>query len=281
MSSALRNFAKSIPLLPPIVRAARRARRANLKPDFSGLSPLRFDGVEGLLIRLLSKRILWKVKNDWVKSDHPPHFSYNNYQGFILSFFEKTVGPYPNYRGFLSSQMISEGDKVLDISCGDGYFTKRFFAPLASRVDGIDIEPDAIAQANKYNADPNVRFYVTDAVEGKFPDTGYDVIVWDGGIAHFSKETNENMVVKIKAALKPGAIFCGSETLGSDGSEDHLQRWDTLEEVATMFRPHFKFVDLYETEYFYNLEKTGRRGEFYWRCSDTEAKLEAAKFRRF
>lgn len=277
--SAIRSLAKSIPGLPPLVRAARKAR--SVRPDWAKLSPYRFDWLEDALVAAFSKRILWKIQNDWVKSDHPPHFSYNNYQGFILSFFKNTVGPFPNYRGFFSSQMIEEGDKVLDISCGDGYFTKRYFAPKASRVDGIDIEDDAIAQAKKYNADPNVRFHVIDAVNGAFPDSGYDVIVWDGGIAHFSRETNQHMVAKIKAAMKPNGVFCGSETLGSDGSEDHLQRWDTLEEVAAMFRPHFKYVDLIASDYFYNLDKTGRRGEFYWRCSDVDTRLEAAKFKRF
>lgn len=249
--------------------------------DLRQLSLYRFDVVETLLVDLLSSRIRWKIWNDWQRTHHPPHFSYNNYGAFILAFFRNTVGPYSFYRGFLSFQMIRDGDKVLDISCGDGFFSKRYLATNASRVDAIDIEPDAIVAARKYNDDPKVRFYQIDAVTQPFPDTGYDVVVWDGGIAHFAKETNEAMIAKIKAHLKPDGVFCGSETLGFDGSEDHLQRWDTVEEVAAMLKPHFKHVDVLATDYFYNLAKTARRGEFYWRCADSLRSLDSAAWKRF
>lgn len=245
------------------------------------LSLYRFDALESVLIKLLSDRILWKIWNDWKRPAHPPHFSYNNYGAFILALFQNTVGPYPFYRGFLCFQMVRDGDKVLDISCGDGFFSKRFFAPNASRVDAIDIESDAIAQARKYNSDPKVHHYRIDAVNEGFPDTDYDVVIWDGGIAHFEKKTNDAMVAKIKAHLKPGGVFCGSETLGFDGSEDHLQRWDTVEEVAAMFKPHFKHVDVLTTEYFYDLARTARRGEFYWRCADQLDALDSAAWKRF
>ena len=134
--------------------------------------------------------------------------------------------------------------------------------------------------ARQYNADPKVTFYAQDAITQPFPGSGYDVIVWDGGIAHFPPGTNEGMVAKIRAALKPGGLFVGSESLGFDGSEDHLQRWMDEGEVRAMLEPHFRFVEVHTDEYFYNIDRTGRRGEFYWRCSDDEAALNSLTWRR-
>ena len=235
---------------------------------------------ERLLVAQLHRHISARIYLDWVAGDHPPHHSYNNYGAFALAFDPKTIGPYGYYRGFFSSLVVRDGDKVLDISCGDGFFSKRFFGVKASHVDAIDIERDAIDMALRYNADPKVSFFVRDAVEDPFPSNDYDVVIWDGGIAHFAPGTTEGMFKKIKAAMRPGGVFAGSETLGFDGSEDHLQRWDTLEEVRAMLAPNFRYVELYETEYFYNRDRTGRRGEFYWRCSDDAAALNVAAWQR-
>src|ERR1700730_11932668 len=159
----------------------------------------------------------------------------------------ETVGAFPFLRGFLAMMAVEEGDKVLDISCRDGFFSKRFFSTKASHVDAFDVETYAIEMANRYNADPRVSYSVRDAITDPFPSNDYDVIIWDGGIAHFPPGTNDLMMPKIRAALKQGGLFVGSESLGFDGSEDHLQRWTDESEVRAMLSSHFKFVEVYTT----------------------------------
>jgi 2-polyprenyl-3-methyl-5-hydroxy-6-metoxy-1,4-benzoquinol methylase len=267
--------------LRPLVNAAHNVKI--LLPSasfFSCFDPLSSDAAERLMTRLLKRRIDKRVRREWVNAKAPPHHSFNNYGAFRLAMLPATVGAFPFLRGFFAMMAVNEGDKVLDISCGDGFFSKRFFSTKATHVDAFDIETYAIEMANRYNADPKVSYFVRDAIADPFPSDGYDVVIWDGGIAHFPPGTNDLMMAKIRTALKPGGLFVGSESLGFDGSEDHLQRWMHEGEVRAMLSPYFKFVEVYTTSYFYNLERTGSRGEFYWRCSDSEAALDSLRWIR-
>lgn len=58
---------------------------------------------------------------------------------------------------------------MLDIGCGDGLFTKRFFASGAAQVDGIDIEPSAIETARAGKAAPDITYHLLDATSDPFP----------------------------------------------------------------------------------------------------------------
>ena len=146
---------------------------------------------------------------DWEFSKIPPHF-YNHRIGMSqLTFGEKVYGPYTYYRGFFASQVIQEGDTLLDIGCGDGFFTKRFFSIKCNHIDGVDIEPSAIHSALRNNGAENIKYHLLDAVAKDFPEREYNVIVWDGAIGHFSPKTLETMLQKIKAALSQDGIFAG------------------------------------------------------------------------
>jgi ubiquinone/menaquinone biosynthesis C-methylase UbiE len=71
------------------------------------------------------------------------------------------------------------GKRVLDLGCGDGRFALGL-APLASTVDGLDPDPEAIAAAKK-NARVaevrNARFAVGAAQRLPYPDEAFDVVI--------------------------------------------------------------------------------------------------------
>jgi len=74
---------------------------------------------------------------------------------------------------------LMRGRRVLDLGCGDGRFALGV-APIASTVDGLDPDPEAIAAAKK-NAGTagigNVRFAVGAAQDLPYPDEVFEVVI--------------------------------------------------------------------------------------------------------
>jgi SAM-dependent methyltransferase len=232
---------------------------------------------EKLLVTLLGQyyksrsRYQWK----WAAADQVPHFFDQRLGFFDFGFGEGTFGPYPYYRGFLNSEVIRPGDILLDIGCGDGFFTRRFLAPRCSSIDAVDIEPSAIETAQALNGGPNIIYHLLDAAVQPFPRDRYDVVVWDGALGHFRPETTAGMLGKISAAIGDGGIFVGSESLGREGT-DHLQVFDSLESLRTIFTSHFKLVALREEEY--AIPGGFLRKEAYWRCAQDPVRLRRGQW---
>jgi ubiquinone/menaquinone biosynthesis C-methylase UbiE len=56
---------------------------------------------------------------------------------------------------------IKEGERVLDIACGNGFFSEAF-TKLGAQVTGVDIAHELIADAKK-NTDKNIKYHVASA----------------------------------------------------------------------------------------------------------------------
>lgn len=244
-----------------------RRRTAFYSEGIIGGGPRR----EQFLLRLLRRHYDAQFRRDWQLSDEEPHFFSHRIGLFKLAFGDEAIGPYAYSRGFYSAEVVREGDRLLDIGCGDGFFTKGFLSVRCSKVDAVDVEPSAIHVARKNNSAPNITYYLLDAVKEPFPSAKYDVIVWDGALGHFSPETTHIMLDKIVSHLAPDGIFVGSESLGHEGT-DHLQFFESLEVLREIFSRHFQHVELRSIEY--------RPGDFvrreaFWRCSQTRDRLES------
>jgi SAM-dependent methyltransferase len=227
---------------------------------------------ERALIWLLGRHYDSLFRRQWVLAAEPPHFFDHRLDGFAL--VGRGAAPLPFYRAYFATELLRETDAVLDIGCGDGYFTSRFFAPHCAAVDGIDIEASAIDHANAVNPASNVRFVRADAVQAPFPRDRYDVVVWDGAIGHFPPDTTGRMLEKIRDALAPDGVFAGSESLGDEEGDDHLQFFATTETLAAVLQPYFAHVAVRELHYRL-LDGTLRR-EAFWRCAQDPARLRAA-----
>jgi SAM-dependent methyltransferase len=201
-----------------------------------------------------------------------PHFTIHSGSLFGLLNGELGKGIYTFTRAFLSAEIIGEGDYVLDIGCGDGGLTKRFYAPRAAHVDAIDIETSAIEYAAKYNPASNISYHQLDAVADPFPRSTYDLIVFDGAIGHFTREGSAAVLKKISSALGPGGVFCGSESIGVE-QQDHLQIFSTPDALRSLLQEQFKHVRLKQQEYPIELLPNARL-EAYWRCSNADGRLD-------
>lgn len=74
---------------------------------------------------------------------------------------------------------LVRGKRVLDLGCGDGRFALGV-APLASSVDGLDPDSDAIERARsnaRKEGARNVRFKVGAAQDLPYPDAAFDVVI--------------------------------------------------------------------------------------------------------
>ena len=172
--------------------------------------------------------------------------------------------------------VIRAGDALLDIGCGDGFFTRRFFAARAAQIDAIDIEPSAIATAQAAHSAPNIAYRLLDATASAFPRPRYDVVVWDGALGHFDPATTASMLDKIQQVLSGGGVFVGSQSLGREG-HDHLQFFDSLADLHRLLSRSFTHVRLREIEY--RLRDGLLRREAFWRCTDDERRLQDSQWR--
>jgi SAM-dependent methyltransferase len=195
-----------------------------------------------------------------------------------FAFSERTYGCYSYYRGFYSSEVVQANDSLLDIGCGDGFFTKRFLSAKCKHVDGIDIEPSAIECAKKNNSAENIKYHLLDAVAVNFPEKDYDVIVWDGAIGHFSPGTLDMVLAKIADALSEDGVFVGSESLGQEGS-DHLTQFNSLDDLGNLFSKYFRYVEISSQDY--EIHGNFLRQEAYWRCANQSDRLQNLTWKKY
>jgi SAM-dependent methyltransferase len=234
-------------------------------------------GRERLLVGLLGSYYTSRFRRDWLLSRDLPHFFNQRITFFNFAFTGNCRGPFALSRGFYASEVVREGDRVLDIGCGDGFFTRRFLAERAAAVDALDVEPSAITAAERYNPCPKVRYYLRDAVDQPFPATRYDVIVWDGAIGHFPPDVLGTMLRKIADSLAPDGVFVGSESLGMEG-HDHLQYFETLDDLRSVFARYFPCVALREQSYRIGHGGDAVRREAYWRCAHLPDRLRECRW---
>jgi len=250
-----------------------RRRFLYLKERIVGGGPVR----EALLVKLLKHHYASLFRRQWQLGEEEPHFFSHRMGLFQFTYGEQAIGPFAYYRGFFDSELIRAGDRILDIGCGDAFFTKRFLSPRCAHIDAVDIEPSAIEAARTYNSAPNIKYHLLDAVAEPFPLERYDVIVWDGALGHFPSEATEIMLQKIVSSLTPEGIFLGSESLGVEGA-DHLQFFHTLDDMAAVFTPYFKYVALREVSYPIGPDNFWRR-EGFWRCAASPERLQASQWK--
>lgn len=231
---------------------------------------------EALLVKLLRHHYASTFRRQWQLGEEEPHFFSHQMGLFEFIHSEKVQGPYAYYRGFFNSEVIGKGDRLLDIGCGDGFFTKRFFSEQCSHIDAVDIEPSAIEAAQARNSAPNITYHLSNAVTEPFPAEEYDVIVWDGALGHFSPDTTHHMLQKIADHLAPGGIFVGSESLGLEGS-DHLQFFHSLEDLHALFKPYFKYTELRSVNYKIGADDFLRQ-EGFWRCANDPKRLQDCRW---
>jgi len=97
------------------------------------------------------------------------------------------------------SQWLHDGDEVLELGCGTGYFTQELVARKI-HLTAIDISPELIAEAQKRVRSASVDFAVQNAFQMTFENERFDAVVGSSVLHHLEIE---KAVIEIFRVLKP------------------------------------------------------------------------------
>jgi len=96
-----------------------------------------------------------------------------------------------------------EGDAILDIGCGEGFFGSQVGGPTRLYV-GLDTEPESLLDA-KSRIKSSESFFVVSTIRNiPFPPNSFDKIACLEVLEHLSEKTLRQGVAEIKRVLKPG-----------------------------------------------------------------------------
>lgn len=201
-----------------------------------------------------------------------------------LALYEQQRWGHNNYYfSFLLNQLPSSGQKVLEIGCGTGEFS-RILADQGWQVCAIDLSPNMIEIARSKSSS-NIDFQVADVLHWGFPIEEFDAIVSIATLHHVPLEL---LLPKFKSALKLGGKLIVLDLVESEGI-DRLRdiiavplNWvyenlrnrgiERSREAIKAMREHLatdKYLTLSQAKKIYSrfLENVHIRRHLFWRYS--------------
>lgn len=152
------------------------------------------------------------------------------------------------YRAILD---LAAGKTVLDAASGAGYGS-RILAERAGLVCGLEIDPEAVAQARERYGDANLFFVQGSVSFLPFPAGTFDLIVSLETIEHLPEETQRQFLGEIKRVLKDAGVLVMStpdrriySDLPAYHNEFHLKEF-YREEFAAFLGGGFRHVEFLE-----------------------------------
>ncbi len=107
---------------------------------------------------------------------------------------------------FIDLAKVKKGDKVLEIGCGTGLFTRKFYEATKADITAIDISEDLLDEARKLL--PNANFMVDDAMKLSFADNTFEVVFGSSVLHHLEFDASLNEIMRV---LKPGGRMIFAE----------------------------------------------------------------------
>lgn len=100
---------------------------------------------------------------------------------------------------------IRQGERVLDVGCGNGSLTCDMAEKAGAHVVGIDIDAACIRAARANHAHPNITYYEGDALHDLPEGERFDVIVLSNVLEHL--EPRVDFLRRLAARYQPRAIL--------------------------------------------------------------------------
>ncbi|MDD5746149.1 MAG: class I SAM-dependent methyltransferase [Candidatus Omnitrophica bacterium] len=112
---------------------------------------------------------------------------------------------YEHWQRYAFATLFASGKTVLDLACGEGYGSYTL-AAKAGQVVGMDVDPAAIAHAQRYYSKANLSFLAGSVLAVPLAGEAiFDVIVCFEAIEHVDEQ--EQLLKEVKRLLKKDGVF--------------------------------------------------------------------------
>ncbi len=155
-------------------------------------------------------------------------------------------------RGVFNNFFVQMNARVLELCCGDGFYTSRFYAERAESIVAVDHNSTAIRHAKKYYRRSNIEFRCLDILLN-FPKGSYQNIICDSALDYIPKDALEPLIVNIRLALGSKGLFSGSTVINQSDPSSlfHKERafFGSAEDLKQFLEKFFKNVVVLTTRF--------------------------------
>jgi len=225
-------------------------------------------------ILVLLFEIECKISKYWVASAHKRLHLAEWYIPPVPEFFDHHIDLFYQWlhsrsafwieRGIFNALALKRGGNVLELCCGDGFYTRNVYSKLVRNIIAVDYNKDAINKAKTKNSADNIIYKLAD-IRSDMPDGKYDNIIWDAAMEHFNEQEIHKILQDIKNRLTDGGILSGYTIKEREDHkkslEHHEREFKSKKDLLSFFKPYFKNIIVFETIY-------PERHNFYFWCSD-------------
>ena len=172
-------------------------------------------------------------------------------------------------RGIFGLLAMKPGCRQLDLCCGEGFYTHRFYSGRAGSIVAMDYDRAAIAKARRRFKATNIDYRCGD-IRKDMPKGPFDNITWDAGIEYFTPTEITGILAAIKARLALGGIlsgYCIPDPSASPGSLDDGRKFAAAspETLGELLHDVFGNVSILRTVH---ADQFGERTNCYFFASD-------------
>lgn len=184
---------------------------------------------------------------EWGSID-PPEWA-DHYTDFYTS-LSQSGSPFFLERGIFSAAVIRPGGRVLDLCCGDGFFSRWFYAERAAEVVAVDHSVGALRYARQLNALPNITYRWCD-ISTALPTGLFANVIWDATIQYFTPSEAEHILYEVAGQLSPGGLLSGFTIVESGGRlfPHHHQRFTGPQDLDRLLSSVFPSVAIFTTRH--------------------------------